>query len=66
MSISCPSCGSIRVRRSKRRGLEKALSLIFMRPLRCIDCYQRFFGWPLTHRRHPALTEGAARTDLDV
>jgi hypothetical protein len=41
MSMSCPRCKGTSVRRSKRKGLEKAL--IVVRPFRCKDCHHRFF-----------------------
>jgi hypothetical protein len=43
MPIRCSRCKSIRIRRSKRKGIEKGLSLIFIRPYRSRDCYHRFF-----------------------
>ena len=42
MSGFC-SCGSLNVRYSKRRGLERALRLIMVRAYRCEDCQKRFF-----------------------
>ena len=37
------SCGSLNVRYSKRRGLERAWRLIMVRAYRCEDCQKRFF-----------------------
>lgn len=43
--MNCPRCQSPRVRRSKRRGVvEKAfLTLLLVRPFRCLACRHRFF-----------------------
>jgi hypothetical protein len=42
----CPCCQSKAVRRSKRRGVFEStlLSLIHVRPFRCMDCDRRFYG----------------------
>jgi transposase-like protein len=44
--ISCPSCQSTAIRRSKRKGIFESfiLSLTPVRPFRCTDCYRRFYG----------------------
>jgi hypothetical protein len=48
--VSCPHCQRKAIRRSKRRGMfdVTVLSVIPMRPFRCEDCDQRFYGfvWP--------------------
>lgn len=41
---ACVKCGSRDVRRSHKRNLfEKALSLFSIRPLRCMECQNRFY-----------------------
>ena len=47
----CPRCHSEQIRRSKRRGLVELglLSIIGLKPFRCVDCYHRFFRWPVKH-----------------
>ena len=42
----CPRCKSERVRLSRRRGLFERLILrvILMRPYRCQDCANRYYG----------------------
>jgi hypothetical protein len=46
-SLKCPKCGSQQVRRSRRRGVERLLSLARIYPFRCEHCCERF----LTVRR---------------
>jgi hypothetical protein len=44
--MSCPNCGSSKVRRSRRNVAEKIfLSMLVTRPFRCDDCIARFFSW---------------------
>ena len=43
MSICCSRCGSVSVRRSKRRGMIETVVSVLVRPYRCTDCYHRFF-----------------------
>ena len=45
MSISCPSCSSQRIHRSRRKGFLESgpLTLMFVRPFRCEQCDHRFF-----------------------
>jgi hypothetical protein len=42
----CPSCKSLDVRRSHRRGLLETmiLPLLFLRPFRCEDCRKRHYN----------------------
>jgi len=41
----CPRCDGRNIRRSHRKNLaEKARSLFFVRPYRCVDCHYRFWG----------------------
>jgi ribosomal protein L37AE/L43A len=46
MPALCPRCERKAVRRSKRRGVIEStlLSLIRVRPFRCMDCDRRFYG----------------------
>ncbi len=60
--MECPNCGSLRVRRSLRRGLWEGLILRMMlrAPYRCFDCGTRYFGSSLIpafrqRRRHKSL-----------
>lgn len=42
----CPRCEGRIIRRSHRKNLaEKARSLLFIRPYRCVDCHYRFWGY---------------------
>lgn len=43
----CSSCGSRRVRRSRRRGFTEhvLLRLLWVRPFHCMDCYKRFYSF---------------------
>lgn len=42
--MKCPVCGNADIHRSHRRGLfERMLSLILLRPFRCMDCNKRFW-----------------------
>jgi len=46
--------------------METLLSMIFVRPLRCRDCYHRFFRWPVTGKRHsPVSTQEAPGSTLE-
>jgi hypothetical protein len=44
-AFRCPFCGSAEVRRSHRRGIWERIFLrcLWLRPFRCIDCYERFY-----------------------
>ena len=45
----CPLCHSERIHQSKRKGtVERMLTIVFVRPLRCERCEYRFFGISLT------------------
>ena len=41
-AMGCPRCGSGDARRSRRRGLERLLSLFGIWPYRCSACGERF------------------------
>jgi len=42
----CPRCEGGIIRRSHRKNLaEKARSLLFLRPYRCVGCHYRFWGY---------------------
>ena len=43
----CPSCGSQRVYRSRRRGVAERMlfRLLLVRPYRCESCDVRFYGY---------------------
>jgi hypothetical protein len=44
MPFRCPSCQSVRTRRSKTRGFFEAfLAKLTIKPFRCHDCDSRFF-----------------------
>lgn len=59
--MTCPNCGSCRVRRSRRTTAEKLfLVMLATRPFRCEDCIGRFFSWVW---RSPA--PNAADTDVN-
>ena len=44
--LTCPFCGSKRVRRSHPHAFVERVFLPFLRrrPFRCMDCYKRFYG----------------------
>ena len=44
--LTCPFCGSRRIRRSHRRAFLEHISARFLkrRPFRCMDCYERFYS----------------------
>jgi len=44
--MTCPSCGSDNVHRSRRKWYERPISLIGIRPYRCYHCDRRFFSFP--------------------
>jgi hypothetical protein len=50
----CPSCRSLDVRRSHRRGLFEVLILPFflLRPFRCEDCTKRHYNFFFTRALH--------------
>jgi hypothetical protein len=64
MSMRCPCCESPIVHRSKRRGLERVLSLLDVYPFRCAECHRRFFSVQRvtreTVRAQPSKGDGAA------
>jgi hypothetical protein len=40
----CPHCGASRSgRRSRLRWFDLPLLLLFVRPVRCVDCYERYY-----------------------
>ena len=47
MSIYCPKCSSLCVRRSRRRRIVErtVLTALLVRPFRCVECGWRFFRW---------------------
>jgi hypothetical protein len=51
--VYCPNCTAIKLRRSRRKGiLEKTLlKVLAVRPYRCDQCDERYFGVGL--RREP-------------
>lgn len=66
-SISCPYCTSIRVQRSRTRGIGERLLhlLLFESPYRCQQCFKRFFRSRLFFtlegkRHHGVRQEGSA------
>jgi hypothetical protein len=40
---SCPHCGGDELHRSRRRRLDRILSIIGLLPYRCSDCCRRFY-----------------------
>ena len=60
--LTCPFCGSRRIRRSHRRALLERISSRFLRrrPFRCVDCYERFYSPEQTdppRLRPPVITD---------
>ena len=49
----CPSCGSRKVHRSRRKGPHEWVlhSLLFQSPYRCEACDERFFGFRGDHHQ---------------
>lgn len=45
--LSCPLCQSEQIRKSRRHGiLERGfMTMIFLRPFRCLKCDSRFVRW---------------------
>jgi hypothetical protein len=60
---TCPQCRGNDIHRSRRcTGLERyLLPLLLLRPYRCADCDQRYFGWVFATRKRD---EEAAVTPL--
>jgi hypothetical protein len=56
--ISCPQCRSGRIHRSRRKGFfeRRILSLLFVRPFRCLSCDCRFFHWSFSPNPNPSRT----------
>jgi len=46
--ICCPTCGSDHFRVSRRGWLRPIARWVLLRPLRCLDCYARFWRFCLT------------------
>jgi DNA-directed RNA polymerase subunit RPC12/RpoP len=65
MSISCPSCSSPRIHRSRRKGFLESglLTMLFVRPFRCEQCDHRFLR--LFFRANPGASS-AGRTWLPL
>jgi DNA-directed RNA polymerase subunit RPC12/RpoP len=58
--MTCPECKSMNCRRSHRRGLrEAALSLLGIKPWRCLECDARFWArrMPLSLLRYVHCSE---------
>ncbi len=53
--LTCPFCGSRRIRRSHRRASLERIFLPFLRrrPFRCMDCYERFYSPEPTDAQPP-------------
>lgn len=60
MRVSCPHCQSKVIRRSKRKGTFETyiLSLVPVRPFRCMECDRRFYG--LTSQPDPIQSKSTA------
>lgn len=43
LSRICPTCSSWDIFKSRFRTLDFILSLLLLRPVRCGDCYQRYY-----------------------
>jgi len=55
----CPYCASTNIRRSRREGSIEFLLhwIVFLRPFRCRECYQRYFGFRFAQTAsHPVTT----------
>ena len=53
---TCPYCGSPDIFRSRRRSFgEYCLTLLSLRPYRCIRCDRRHFGYRRIHEHRIAL-----------
>lgn len=48
----CPQCGSTSVARCRQRTVFEALilPLFLLRPFRCLDCYNRYYGYLFSKR----------------
>src|SRR5690349_11695272 len=57
---TCPYCLSANVRRSHRHFYEKPLSLLGIRPLRCLRCYARSWKFLSSNRLRFQKSPGTA------
>jgi transposase-like protein len=48
--LRCPRCQGENTRRSARRGIERAVSVLGLFPFRCEDCDARFLRFTLGER----------------
>jgi hypothetical protein len=49
----CPQCGTHRIaRRSRLRWYDLPLLLMFVRPVRCTDCYERYYRFIRSRASH--------------
>lgn len=57
--LTCPFCGSRRIRRSHRRAFLERISARFLRrrPFRCMDCYERFYSPEQTDAPRPPMAD---------
>ena len=67
MPAHCPLCQSMKISKSRRRGLLETVvfTLIRVRPYRCESCDLRFFRWAVPHG-HSASHKGTAGTRSDL
>lgn len=61
----CQDCGSLEGFRSRPRTFTEkyVLPALFMRPVRCVDCFRRTYQWgfiPVRERHEPGMTPRAA------
>jgi hypothetical protein len=43
--MTCPKCGKNQAHRSHRSLLDRAVSLLSLKPYRCRDCHHRFYAY---------------------
>lgn len=58
----CPSCWSRDIQPSRFRGLEWLLSIVGIRPSRCITCFERFWMWSYKSGKDTASSRGRLDT----
>jgi hypothetical protein len=60
----CPNCYSEQIRRSKRRGVieQTLLTVVALKPYRCLDCYGRFYRWPVRMKSQQIANGGTLTT----
>jgi hypothetical protein len=50
MHRECPLCSSIEFKIAESQPLDRLLGLFMFHPIRCVNCWRRYYGFSKTNR----------------